>query len=421
MKGTEDEQLQDDFEQPPHRRAPKPAVIIAIVALVVLGSFTAVHLLGGGGLAPAPTLEPGSNLFYIATSPGWGSISIDGQTLSHLPVMGVDQPLQLSPGVHQVAWQAVPFPTQHCILVVPPDVTTTRCLANDKVPVPKHQDLTAFVLTFSASTAMLPDAQQAALFQAAQAMLDTLQATETVQPGEQYVDLQASHFVTSATQPLRAALHFQLDTNSSAACQGEFIGTFNACSNQGQDCHLFCAQQVSSLAFTPQRWDVFAVIRPTWDYTTLSGQVVARNQPDAPDNAGTEYIISLSITWGGSRWHVSTHSPNNPPLVDPACAAVSGRIPYNANLQSEESNPSIAIYWQFAAGPDHAAGCLAEAFQTPEILGAGNTPRPIAYCLYRFGVFVAVDAAAHRYWPGLPVADSYEQSTAKQLEALPAA
>jgi len=39
----------------------------------------------------------------------------------------------------------------------------------------------------------------------------------------------------------------------------------------------------------------------------------------------------------------------------------------------------------------------------------------VGYLLYHFGVLLAVNAAAHGYWPGLPTADAYEQGIAKQL------
>lgn len=35
--------------------------------------------------------------------------------------------------------------------------------------------------------------------------------------------------------------------------------------------------------------------------------------------------------------------------------------------------------------------------------------------LHRFGVALAANAAAHRYWPWLPVADPHEQETAQTL------
>jgi hypothetical protein len=41
----------------------------------------------------------------------------------------------------------------------------------------------------------------------------------------------------------------------------------------------------------------------------------------------------------------------------------------------------------------------------------------VAYCLHRFGVLLAVNDAAHRLWPFLPVADAYERQVVQQLIA----
>lgn len=42
-------------------------------------------------------------------------------------------------------------------------------------------------------------------------------------------------------------------------------------------------------------------------------------------------------------------------------------------------------------------------------------PAPPAYYLYRFGVLLAANDLAHRYFPSLPIADTYEQTSAQQI------
>jgi len=426
MKDAEENPNEDDAGPPLHRHVPRPVMIVVIltlVGLIVLGSVTFVHLRGNPIQTPTPTMEPGSNLFYIETSPAWGSISIDGRTLSHLPASRVDQPLQLSAGAHVVMWHADPFPLQYCNLFVPPNVMTTPCLSSNTVSVPKHPGLTAYLLTFVASTTMLPNTQRTALFQTAQATLFPLQSSEVVQSGEQYVDLQSPHFIGTATQPLRATPRFQLDTtaNSNAPCQSEYIESFNTCEIQGQNCHLFCAFGESTPATpTAKRqvaWIVFAALRATWEYSTLSGQVIARNQPDEPDNTGTEYLITLAINWVGSSWQV-TVSPFLASPAGPACAAANAYISQNTGLQAAEPNSTLSITWEFASESKRAVDCLAKAFLTSEIQST-PPPKPIAICLYRFGVLIAVDANAHHYWRTLPTADVYEQHIARQLESFP--
>jgi hypothetical protein len=417
MDNRDGEQFEYESDLLPLRRkVPKRILIIGVFVLVVcivLGgvltvrSFSEVSNLS----APTPTLAPGSNLFYVVTSPSWGSISIDGHSV-HLssvnPAVAGSQPLVLSYGSHQILWDAYPFSPQRCTIFVPPQLDAASCLANEKIQVPSQPGLAAFMITFTATTAMLPVSQRAAVLQAAQSLFDTMQATTIVQLGEQYADLQSPNFIATAAQPLRATLHFQLDTNpnSNATCVGDFIGQSATCEIQGQNCHQLCMQEDPQDLPSADSWDVVAVMRPTWDYTTLSGQVVARDQPDASDNSDTEYGILLFISWYGSSWHVSI----NDKLLDPACATASGRISYNANLTTEESNPTVSVDWSFSVGSNRANGCLA-------IAAKDGSSAPIAYGLYRFGIFYAVDTAAHHYWPNLPVANSYEHGIARELGA----
>src|SRR5579863_6833768 len=109
---------------PPRRRPLRPAVLIGsivLVALLIAAIFTANRFLGANSNAiPTPTLTPGTNLFYVQITPSWGTILIDGQQLAHLPDPSSDPPLQLSAGIHEVVWQASPFASQRCTIVVPP-------------------------------------------------------------------------------------------------------------------------------------------------------------------------------------------------------------------------------------------------------------------------------------------------------------
>jgi len=430
--GRDQFQEDADAEFPTRRRWLKPIAIIgfvALVALIVAGSITAAHVVGEGVTGPGPTPTatafPRSDLFYIQESPPWGSVTIDGHTLDHLPTFGSGKPLQLSPGIHQVVWHADPFPPQHCAIFVPDQHSETSCLGRnaESVRTGSGAGLSAWIITFSASLADLPSTQRAALAHATQAALDSLQSIETVRPGERYVDLQANQFVATAAQPLHATLHFQLDTTSSyVPCAGALIDQSFLCANNGHSCYTFCLR-LEIASDTPLRhWDVFGVVRPTWQYTTLDGRAVAQDQPDAPDNSGLEYAVALYITWDSSKWHVTVSPPNDTSSDvsnNPACAAAQHTIARDSNFISAVDT-SRTIMWKYISGQHAATGCLAEAIPQPDTTATPGTslPKPIAYCLYRFGVLLAVDNAAHLSWPGLPVANAYEKSVAQQLATL---
>jgi hypothetical protein len=425
--------------QLPFRRRPSlhrsvlPLTIIAsvvVIALIILGSFAAIRGITGlaiFGPAPAPTatLYPGDDLFYIQRSPAWGSIFIDGHTYARLPIIGVDQPIQLARGRHLIRWRADPFLTQHCIISVPPDITDT-CLYNSSARV--NANLSAWVIRLSLNLNMLPDEQRTALAQAAQAALDTLQSTETVRPGEQYADMSASHFMNVAAQPLRATLHFQLDTNPAAQASCVAQGTGQACEFQGVDCRLFCPtpDQAATVSSAQNAWIVLAVMRPFWDYATLDGKVVATNQPDSTDTNNTlnEYLVELHIMWNGTAWNVSvpggytshaTLPGNNTTTLstgDPACATALDDIVSMGGYYSPAGGFDPADL-RFDSGPKRADGCL--VVETPQQNTQFSPSFPAIFLLHRFGIILAANDVAHRYLPFLPLADAYEQKLAQQL------
>jgi hypothetical protein len=74
------------------------------------------------------------------------------------------------------------------------------------------------------------------------------------------------------------------------------------------------------------------------------------------------------------------------------------------------------VNWSYLTGHNLADGCVAAIVPQQQTIPPASTP-PVAYCLYRFGVLLAANTLAHRYWPDLPVADAYEQQLAQQVAA----
>lgn len=435
---------EDEFEFPPPRRRRPFAIIMAVVLIIVIvgGGLLVARTVGGAfGPLPTPTatLIPGENLFYITTSPAWGKVSIDGHAVAQLPAIG-STPLTLSTGGHTIRWDAPPFPPQQCIVYVPPQLTTGgACSSNDSQRVQSGKDsgLQATIISFAATFSSLPAAQRTTLFNATQAALNALQSTDTVQPGEQYVDLSALHFIATATQPLKATLRFQLDTNpnTNASCIAIIIGGFGqSCQTAGGDCYVLCNGQGEFQDIIPtggSTWEVFGIVRMSYDYTAPNGQVVARDQPNIADSSNPEYLMPFALSQNGASWRVSAQSfPGGPfspisPSCIPAESVIYGNdvepsyfgISNNALTNPNVNGHAVALTWvKFSSGSNAAAGCVAIASanpaspQTPIAANASS-----AYCLYRFGVLLAANEQAHRYWPNLPVADAYEQSIMQQL------
>ncbi|HLI06438.1 MAG TPA: hypothetical protein VKV40_07715 [Ktedonobacteraceae bacterium] len=408
-------------------------MVTTMIALLLLSAFlnssASMRSVIIGLLRPTPTPQPPveSDSFYVQGNPSWGQLFIDGHRVAHLPLVGVEAPLRLQRGVHVLRWQASPFDTQSCTVSVPGWLGVNTCLAQ---AVPVNEKVSAWLITFAVSLANLPPTQRAALTRTAQAALDAMRSTDTVQPGELYAvslseackpEQRVTYCFATAQEPLKATLHFALDTQMSAGattCISAGLG--NTCIFQQQDCHLFCAFpaqlfHVSSSSSSPG-WNVFVVVRSSWTYALPDGHVIARNQPNSflDFEQGDEYFVAMHITWNGAKWQVAVLPGQL--LSNPVCTEAQNEVEIGGFLA--RSNISFPLTWNFAANATLAAGCLAVASATQQTNTTplpSTYPVPGAYCLQRFGVLLAANATAHRYWPYLPLADHYEQGMAQHL------
>lgn len=408
------------------------ASILVLSLIALLGDSAAVRntltlRLFGPTPSPTPTLAPGLNLFYVNATPAWGHLAVDGHMLSYVPTaISGDSPIPMSRGRHQLVWAADPFQPQSCFVSVPPAILTDTCLVNNRATSPLGVE--AWVVNFSESLHTLPTDQHNALVNMAQALLDTQRSTTTVQPGEQYVNLQAPLDTATALSPLRATQHFSLDANSETNKPCAAVGNVEACTFQGQDCRSFCEAQ-PAVPVAPQAvWDVFAIIDAKWDYTALDGKVVARDQPDTQrgNDANEEYRIELYITWDGARWQVTFPTPNNASdnslvvITNPACASSLNDIDLNTFYSQTGGREGIPLSWSFVSGTNGAAGCLAVGKpQYNFSLTPNASPLSAAYLMHRFGLVLAANAAAQTYFGAkTSVADAYVRNLAQHLAAL---
>ncbi len=423
QEDTNNKHLPED-DRPPHNKA-RFAFTIAlflVLVLLIIGIFTPVRtVVINRFTAPTPTatLASGDNLFYIQATPK-GTISIDGRTLTNVPDPNSGSaPLQLARGIHTITWQAQPFAPVSCAVSIPS--STNKCSNESVTQSPSGANVR--LITFNASFNNLPSAPRNALIHTLQATLNTLQSTTTIQTGEHYLLTSSSgaDVATTATQTLKATLHFNLDTNpaSNRTCiskDGEI------CTNNGQNCLQLCTIQVETSpgAQTPTYvWSISALFHTTWTYTTGNGQVLAQNQPDSASNdIGTDHGVPFRVTWDGQSWHASILSLGPgaivnalPIFVDPICTSLKDLV----NGVTAYANPSAApgaIQWNLFAGINHASGCLGVASPANS---TNAPPAQSAYVLYRCGVLVAANPLAHRYFPNLPIADAYEQGLVQSI------
>ncbi len=338
----------------------------------------------------------------------------------------VRPPLRLSRGQHTLVWRAEPFSVQRCTLTVPANYNADTCRFSRTIVVDAAP--LASIVMFSVSLNMLANAERVSLLEAIQAALDSKQYYETVLPGEHYALSEAAAGsgqnpcrLTSqgvacyaiATQPLKATLRFELDTDTSpnAPCS-----ISQPCNFDGQDCRLLCESPVAS---NPSGWSVIAMARPLWQYTTLDGQIIAHDQAGTfLKGMANDHFVSVTITWKNSIWHASALFPN--PQVffgDPVCESAMQDAQILGNT-FVINNFEIQTQSQGVSGENLAAGCLVviTPTQVQNVKPTPSTAPPlVAYCLHRFGVLLAANDLAHRLWPYLPLADVYELHLTQQL------
>jgi len=425
-----------NHEQPPeHDEPPRSKARLAftitlflVIVLLLVAIFSplrevAINHFLTAAPTPTATLVTGDDLIAITATPT-GTIAIDGHAIKSTNPDGLSglyytaKPIRLSRGQHKIVWQAPPFLPLTCIISVPPlssEPCTYESTGNDP-NAPGEREI-----AFSATMADLPTVQQTAVKQTIQDTLNTLQATNTVQPGEQYVSPSGKTLVQTAAQPLNATLNLHLDTNpaSQNPCQS---GYGDDCTVKGQDCHQFCTSPF--FGGPPEKgaqltWNIEGLFYSTWTYTTQSGQVIAQNQPDSSVFPGnTDHSIHLRLTWDGAKWHAS---PDIPPEsvsqydVPPACASTSNQI--SATTQYGATASGTNVDRGFAVGTSEAQGCLAVVVPSPGQQTPTVFKQRAALFLYRFGVLLAANPLAHSEFPGIPMADANEQAIAQSIAA----
>jgi hypothetical protein len=381
--------------------------IVVLVVLLLVGTYMPTRQVILHAVLPhaTATLAPGVDHFYVEGVPPWGRLFIDDKQVRYLPdPMSGDPPVQLTQGKHRFIWVAPPFFLDSCVASVPPDYGTDTCNNTGSIG---HDGNSGWLLTFGASLRDLLPSDQNALVHTVETALNANNPPVRMQPGEVYATNDPQHPLGVADEPLLATLRFSVEKIGIVPC-GDVQGLeSNTCSFRGQDCSLFCTAYP---LFSPhdysvhsQKWDVFGVVSYRWDYTTLDGRVVAASEPDQPLGVAEEnHFVPLQITQDKGQWHVvSNTNILNPAIfsahgtwsLQPACASAVSHVVGDSSLAKAS--------WSYDVVPGPLLACL----------GTANVPgsQTPAYCLHRFGVFVALNDVAHKTWPTMPVASAYER------------
>jgi hypothetical protein len=400
------------------RQRRRQAIITGIIMLTALIIFL-VSILPVQTLfkqLTSPSLMSGPNLFYFPQLPSWGTFTLDGRRLTSTPTVDSGPPVQLSEGTHTLVWRGEPFVPLQCTLVVPSFSERQTCSVRDAGSNEYTRDASMISFPIGLSLQQLPQNERTALTRTLQNVLDELQSSSIVQPGERY-SYSLDGQVYTARNQLRAFQSFDLDTDADAPaeCMGPRFGS--GCSLDGTDCRLLCSVSWPTKASDPatQGWHVVAVVDQTWEYSDVGQSFLT--QPNAP---GDQHQVTFQITRVQHQWRAAFHPQGASPFDDPNCIGVVGQITSSPKyLQLDETQQRIT--WTYSSGPNRASGCLATGtVHSGTTLDLPTSANSTAYLLYRFDQLQAANEPARQLWPMLPLADKHTQDIASQIATHPA-
>ncbi|HEU0004292.1 MAG TPA: hypothetical protein VFQ36_25540 [Ktedonobacteraceae bacterium] len=455
MKHNEGDEAQDDFEfeitsldetdgDAPHvaRLPEKPVFFLRTHRKLVTAATTGVVVLAilliVFSIAPirqlfTPTVEQTTFYYRLDANPPWGHLFVDGQAVKM--TSSEAYPLfTLTRGKHTLLWRADPFSPQQCVAMVPVGSGIDTC-KHPEIQFGSSAGADSYI-SFPANLSLLSTEQRYALLQATQAAFDSQQSSELMRVGDLYAQtaettgpdaplctvLQvAALCLADAHQPLNATLRLQLDTVS----WSHIPCSRGACESNGQNCHLFCdifQYDAPDTSVSPTIWQAYVYVQLFWRFSTLNGQVVADNQADTfIRGQQNDIALPLNITWNGRQWRVSiTMIGDYSYASDPVCNAAMGDLYNLENAVPATTGQDIQTSMNPVRGTTLASGCLIEfKLQTDaSSLPTPTAPPLVAHVIQRFGVLLAVDSAAHRLFPFLPVASAYEKQLARQWAIL---
>ncbi len=392
------------------RRRPMRRLLgVALVGLLVLVTISGVIVTVNPGVpgalgellhgtpTPTATIGPGGDMAYYINSAPWGKLTIDNRSI---PLDATIKPDFLARGRHTLAYRADPFPALHCTITTPA-ASDTCPLAVFASGIGQPMSADTRVVDLGSTIDRLPAAQRDALIALVRSQVEYTSPVTTVRPGEHYAGIEGDGItLETATQTLNATM--QIRMQSSKEGDPNFA------------CASVCSPPVNNTTRNdPTSYsnllEVWAHVKTGYHYTTQAGSVVLdyapmrRTQQSAwrPDDS-----IAVFVGWNGA-WQITRPAQDDAALP---CEIGSGEF---TGIGSD-AGPQLYTVTGTRSAPNPTDGCLVVVRQQSGNAAAGP---PILY-LERFGVLLAVGAAAHQMCPDLPVASQRETDEANAIAAL---
>lgn len=379
------------------------AACALLVALAVLASTvpqardTLRGIIYGPTATPTATLALGEPIVFFEHMVPWGTLKINGKQVTVLDLANpssapsdgssISFTTILPRGRNTIAYDAAPWPSLRCVLMVPIAAGKNTCpLVQPSQDQHTHVIGASRLVDLGATVDNLPPDTLASLKSTVTHLFNESSAPATVQPGEQYLTDDGT--LATANQPLLATLFRKvLDGLCGGICQAD-----------------------GESPSRPDLWPVNVVVEDGYTYTTTDGTVIAANAPLEPQKLRQssmpvdQYTVTVSLYWNAG-WQATVDAPYTTPL---SCEAANYWL---SGAYGGTIVPQMTAQWA-AANP--ADGCVPRV----QLINTSNhTQGPPMYLLYRFGQMFVVNQLAASYFTGMPFANAYAEALAQQIIA----
>lgn len=360
---------------------------------------------------PSPTPLPGGDLVYLMRGAPWGTVTVDGKQPDYSRLGMAMAWVKLTHGRHTLDVTQPPFRTVHCTVSYPA-ATSDNCPLITPSNDPNDPNWTPFsgpadgqslppgsrFVDLGARFSLLPKDAQDALVAAVNAQVNVSGTPLTLQPGDHYLRDDGTAAVAMTT------------------LQATFIPTLltpaNTVTSDDPSCVSFCDITGASLD-GGGTWNMMVAEVGSWHVATLGGQTLTESAPMFVSNPIYQGLpptmqFTISVLWTGT-WQVSLQNGYGSSW-NPVCQAAQMML-----SNSMGANQSNFQSWNTQPGRTPEEGC-AMSVQFGDQNQNQNQSDP-AYVLYRLGSLLAVNDAAHRLFPDLPLASANERAQAQRLLA----
>jgi hypothetical protein len=392
--------------------------LLAVLLIVLLDPALRASLATALRPSPAasPTLPPDANLVFLESGAPWGAFSLDGLVTYPLVQPGTRVSsvwIRLTPNRHTLQVSQPPFASLNCSISLPaarsdtcpivsPEALRDSYFGNQSELPPNSR-----VIDLGARFARLPPDIATALVDAVRARVSLPAVAVAIMAGDHYLRDDGS--VAVAQTPLQIAL------------QPDLTPPDRSVPSDSARCQSFCDVLTNSQDGNRPggMWSLAVAQQGSWRVTTADGRIIANHAPLWPSASPYDTLSSdvgnlhmnFNVRWDGT-WHTLSQNDFTYGDLSPSLPAVANQMT-NALLSASSTVDTSTTNVYEGRGVDAGRGWVI----TLTLRDPATTTPLILY--YHFGALLAVNGAAHRAFPSLPVASTNEQALARAIMGTP--